>query len=143
MEPQVTALAKSVPDNVVVRPVPIPGVESMQRMYYTLEALDRLDLHGAFFHALHDERKPLYELKDMADWAAEHDIDKDTFKSVFNSFGVNTKVARANELTDAYKVEGTPTFGVGGRYVTSPSMTGSYESTITQVRNLINMLSGK
>src|SRR5690606_10210714 len=98
IDPLVENWAKTLPDNVVVRLVPIPGVESLQRMYYTLESLDRLDLHKAFFHALQDERKQLYDLKAMADWAAEQGIDKQTFEDVFSSFGVNTKLSRANEL---------------------------------------------
>lgn len=141
MEPLVANWAKTLPDNVVVRPVPVAFNASMadlQRMYYTLESLDRLDLHNAFFRAIHDERKRLFDAKAMAAWAAEQGIDNQTFEGVFKSFGVNTKVSRANELAKAYKVEGTPTLVIGGRYVTSPSMNSSYEATITQAQALLD-----
>ena len=146
LQPMIENWAKTLPDNVVVRPVPVAfnaKMADMQRMYYTLEALDRLDLHSAFFHALHDEHKRLFDAAPMADWAAEQGIDKATFESVFKSFGVSTKLARANELTNAYKVEGTPTLAIGGRYVTSPSMTNSYEATITQAQALLDRILNK
>lgn len=140
MEPMVASWAKTLPDNVVVRPVPVAFNASMaplQQMYYTLESIDRLDLHNAFFRALHDDRKRLFDAKSMADWAEDQGVDKQAFEGVFNSFGVKTKVARANELAKSYKVEGTPTIAIGGRYVTSPSMNPSYEATIVQAQALL------
>jgi len=59
---------------------------------------------------------------------------------VFNSFGVQTKINRANELADTYNVQSTPSLAVAGKYVVSPSMTGSYEATITEAQRLLDSL---
>jgi thiol:disulfide interchange protein DsbA len=48
-------------------------------------------------------------------------------------------VQRANQLSQAYRVESTPTFTVGGKYLTSPGMTNSYEGTLQEVDKLIPM----
>lgn len=141
MEPLVANWAKTLPANVVVKPVPVAFNASMadlQRLYYSLEALDRLDLHRAVFQAIHDQRKRIFDAKAMADWVAEQGVDRAAFEAAFKSFGVQTKVARANELSKAYKVEGTPTLAVGGRYTTSPSQNASYEATIVQAQALLD-----
>jgi len=43
----------------------------------------------------------------------------------YNSFGVQSKVQRATRLAEAYKIDGVPTLAINGRYITSPSLTGS------------------
>lgn len=73
----------------------------------------------------------------MADWAAKQGIDRQQFEATFNSFGITNKVTRANELVKSYKVDSTPTLAVGGRYTTSPGMTGTYESAITEAQSLL------
>lgn len=140
MEPMTAKWAQSFPDNVAFKRVPVAfnaNMAGLQKMYYTLEALDRLDLHEKFFAALHRERQRLYDLDAMADWAAKQGIDRQQFEATFNSFGITNKVTRANELVKSYKVDSTPTLAVGGRYTTSPGMTGTYESAITEAQSLL------
>lgn len=143
IEPLVAEFAKTLPENVVLRPVPVAFNASMadlQKLFYSLESLDRLDLHPEVFHALHDEKKRIYDAKAITDWVVSKGVDKKAFEDVFNSFGTNSKVMRADELAKTYKIEGTPSFAVGGKYVTSPTMTNSYEATITQTQELIKMV---
>jgi thiol:disulfide interchange protein DsbA len=124
-EPLVAEWATKLPENTVLQRVPIAfnaGMVDLQRMYYTLEALDRLDLHEALFKALHQERKPLFDAKALTQWAVDQGVDKDEFTNTFNSFGVNTKIAKANDLARAYRIEATPSLAVAGKYVTNPSM---------------------
>ena len=67
-------------------------------------------------------------------------VDKAKFDSVFDSFSVTSQVQRANQLAEAYRVEGTPALAVGGKYLTSPVMAGnSYAGAIAQVDKLIPM----
>lgn len=147
MQPMVAKWSESLPDNVVVKHVPVAfnaGMADMQKLYYSLEALDRMDLHPKVFHAIHREKKRIYNAKAIAEWVEDQGVDRAQFDAAFQSFGVNNKVARANELAKIYKVEGTPSLAVGGRYVTSPSMTGTYEGAITQAQKLLDgILAGK
>lgn len=143
MQPMVEQWAKTLPENVVVKQIPVAfnaGMEDMQRLYFSLEALDRLDLHSKVFHAIHREKKRIFNYKSMADWVEDQGLERKQFEAAFRSFGVNTKVERANELTKTYNVEGTPSLAIGGRYVTSPSMTGTYEGAITEAQKLLDSI---
>lgn len=141
MEPMVEKWEKTLPDNVVIRRVPVAfnaGMVDLQRLYYVLESLDRLDLHPKVFKALHTERKRIYDSGAIAQWLSTQGIEPKQYEEAARSFGVTSKVARAKELEKAYDIQGTPTLGVGGKYTTSPSMTGSYEGTITQAQKLLD-----
>lgn len=143
IEPLVRDWAKTLPDNVVLRPVPVAFNASMgdlQKLYYALEALDRLDLHEKVFQAIHQERKRIYTASAITDWVASQGVDRKAFEDVFNSFGVQSKASRANELVKAYNIEGTPSIAVGGKYVTSPTLTNSYEGTIAEAQKLVEMV---
>ena len=59
---------------------------------------------------------------------------------MFDSFGVTSKVGRADQLVNAYKIEGTPSIAVAGRYVVSPSETGGYQQTIDQADVLVRQV---
>lgn len=143
MEPLVEKWSKTLPDNVVIKRVPVAFNASMvdlQKLYYSLESLGRLDLHPAVFKAIHNERKRIYTQGPITDWVVEQGVDKAKFEAVFKSFGVQTKINRANELADTYNVQGTPSLAVGGKYVVSPSMTGSYQATIDEAQRLLDSL---
>ena len=143
MEPMLQTWAKKLPENVVFKHVPVAfnsSMQDLQRLYYALEALDRMDLHEKVFNAIHRERKRIYEFKDMAGWLESQGVDRKQFEAAFLSFGINNKVARANELAKTYNIEGTPSIAVGGKYVTSPTMTNSYEATIEEAQRLVEMV---
>ena len=89
------------------------------------------------FHAIHSEHKRIFDAKAISAWASEQGIDRKKFDTTFNSFGVDQKAKRANELARLYKIEGTPSFGVAGKYLTSPSMTGDYQSALDEVSRLL------
>ena len=143
IEPLIEKWAAGLPDNVVFKRVPVAfnaSMQDMQKLYYTLEALERLDLQPQVFKAIHAERKNLTEADPIIDWAAEQGLDRQTFTDTFNSFGVQTKVARANEMTKSYQVQGTPTIAIGGRYLTSPSNVGTYQGAIDEADRLLKEL---
>ncbi len=143
MEPMVASWAKTLPESVVLQRVPVAFNASMadlQKLYYSLESMNRLDLHPAVFSAIHDKREKIYTAPAIFDWIAKQGVDRKAFEDVFNSFGIQSKVTRANTLAQAYQIEGTPSIAVGGKYVTSPSMTNSYEGTITEAQKLVDML---
>lgn len=141
MEPMVREWEKTAPQDVVVKAVPIAfnqSMEPLQRLYYTLVALDRLDLHPKVFAAIHTKKEQVFKEPDIIDWAAKQGIDRAKFESTFKSFSVGNQVTRANQLTKAYGIEGTPSLAVGGKYVTSPVMAGnSYVGAIQQLDKLI------
>lgn len=129
LEPSLVEWVKKQGNAVSFKRVPVafrPSFVPQQKLYYTLEAMGRLDdLHPKVFHAIHAERKPLDSDAAIADYIAAQGVDKAKFLEVYNSFGVQTKAKRAAALQEAYKIDGVPTLAIDGRYLTSPSIVGA------------------
>jgi protein dithiol oxidoreductase (disulfide-forming) len=81
-----------------------------------------------FFNAFHNEHNYLDTADKLADFFAKFGVDREMLKNTFNSFGVDAKVSRANDLITRYKVTGTPAIVVNGKYLTNGQMSGSYEN---------------
>lgn len=129
LEPGLEAWIKKLPADVVIKRVPVrfnAGMEPQQRLYYTLEALGKIDqLHRMVFTAIHDQHQPMNTADRIADWAAKQGLDKAQFTAAYNSFGVQSKVQRAAKLSENYQIDGVPTLAINGRYLTSPAQAGS------------------
>ena len=143
LEPLLEKWIKSLPPDVVVRRVPVAfngSMRPLQQLYYSLEAMDRMDLNAKAFKAIHEEKKRVFTKPDIIAWVAEQGVDRAKFEAMFDSFGVTSKVGRADQLVNAYKIEGTPSIAVAGRYVVSPSETGGYQQTIDQADVLVRQV---
>src|SRR6476620_9370798 len=129
LEPSLIEWVKKQGNAISFKRVPVafrPSFVPQQKLYYTLEAMGRLgDLHPKVFHAIHVERKPLDTDAAITDYMVSQGMDKAKFLEVYNSFGVQTKVKRASQLQEAYKIDGVPTLAIDGRYLTSPSIVGA------------------
>jgi thiol:disulfide interchange protein DsbA len=53
------------------------------------------------------------------------------------SFSVATKIRQGKQLSEAFQIDGVPLVGVAGRWVTSPSIAGTPERTVTTMDALI------
>jgi thiol:disulfide interchange protein DsbA len=139
-EPRFEAWIKSAPKDLVIKRAPVrfrDDFEAQQRMYYALEALNKVDaLHAQVFKAIHVDRLNMTTADNLATWASTHAIDKAKFLEVFNSFGVATQAKRATQLQDAFKVQGVPALGVAGRFYTDGSLAGSMERAVQVVEYL-------
>ncbi len=140
-DPSVQAWAAKLPADVVFRHVPVafrPNWVGLQRLYFTLEAMGLLGaLHGKAFEAFHRQRVALEQPDVAADWAVKNGVDGAKFKAVYNSFGMSGKLAQANRLAEMFKIEGVPTLGIQGQYLTSVSMTHSVPKTFEVANALI------
>jgi thiol:disulfide interchange protein DsbA len=146
IEPLLQKWMKTVPADVVVKHVPVAfnaSMKPLQRLYYTLEAMDRLDLHMKVFDAIHEQKKRLFSKAEITTWIVSQGVDRAKFEAAFESFGVSSKAGRADQLVTAYRVQGTPTMSVAGRFVTSPSEAGGYQETIDVASGLITQVRGK
>jgi len=133
-EPTLESWIKRVPKDVQVRRVPVGFRDDFvpqQRLYYTLEAMNKVDeLHAKVFRAVHGERQALTTDEAIIAWAEKQGLDKAKFTETFHSFSVASKLRRAVQLQDAYKVEGVPALGIAGRYYTDGSLAGSMERAL-------------
>ena len=127
-EPALEDWIKKQGDNINFRRVPVAFRESFQpqqRLYFALEAMGKVDdMQKKVFNAIHAERKSLDTEAQIADFVATQGIDRKKFVEAYNSFGVQSKLRRAAQLQEAYKVDGVPLVAIDGRYMTSPSIVG-------------------
>ncbi|MBA4175883.1 MAG: disulfide bond formation protein DsbA [Leptothrix sp. (in: Bacteria)] len=139
-EPIVEAWAKRVPPDVSFRQLPFAfiGPVEHQKLFYALEELgQRETLQRRIFNAIHVERRRLNSEAEITAFVAANGVDAAKFTAAFKSFGVNTKVSRGKQLSNAYKIDGVPSMGVQGRYYTSATLAGSHERALTVVDFLI------
>ena len=142
-EPQLEAWAAKAPKDVSLRRVPVsfrPDFEPQQRLYYVLEAMDKLAaLHKKVFYAIHVEKQTLNTADLVSAWAQKQGIDKAKFTELYNSFPVNMKTRKATQLQEAFMVDGVPALGVDGRYYTSGSLAGTMARALTVTDHLLTL----
>ncbi|MDP2826213.1 MAG: thiol:disulfide interchange protein DsbA/DsbL [Sulfuritalea sp.] len=140
-EPVLAPWVGKLPTDVSFRRVPAifpnnkwtPGA----RLYYTLEAMNLLDkLHSEVFNAIHIERKRLDDEKILFQWVASKGVDANKFSDAWLSFGVESRVQQARELTQAAGLTGVPAVVVHGRY--QAIAPGSYGELIALIDQLID-----
>lgn len=110
---------KQDPNKVQVQRVPVSFreiVEPHARLYYTLEAIDRLDLHEAAFKAILVERIPMISNTDISAFFEKNGVDVKEAMNIYNSFGIQAKVQQANKTWQAYGVDGTPAMAINGQF---------------------------
>ena len=129
------------PDNVEF--VRIPAVFSKQwafhaQAFYTAEELGVLDkIHPALFHAIHDKRRRMSKVDEIAElFANEANIDEATFLKTFNGFSVDSKVRRAAKLTRDYGLTGVPCLVVDGASRITGKQAGGYDKMLKIVDQL-------
>ena len=143
-EPQLEAWAAKAPKDVSLRRVPVsfrPDFEPQQRLYYVLEAMDKLAaLHKKVFYAIHVEKQTLNTADLVSAWAQKQGIDKAKFTELYNSFPVNMKTRKATQLQEAFMVDGVPALGVDGRYYTSGSLAGTMVRALTVTDHVLTLV---
>ncbi|MDP3540138.1 MAG: thiol:disulfide interchange protein DsbA/DsbL [Azonexus sp.] len=120
--PVLAAWMAKLPADVVVRKVPITfgraAWATIAKLYYTLEITgDAARLESEVFKAIHNERVNLFDERTATEWAVKKGVDAKKFADTFNSFGVNSKVKRGDQLGQAYKISGVPALSVDGKYL--------------------------
>ena len=142
--PPLAAWKKKLPADVSYRYVPVsfdPRNEPHTRIFFTIDALNKVDdLHAKVFAEYHNKRKMLRTPEEIADFAAANGVDKKLWLDTYNSFAVQTRTKRAQQVWMGYKLDGTPSIGIDGRYITAPSMAGSGEAALAVTDYLIDQL---
>lgn len=120
-EPVLKAWVGKLPKDVVFRRVPMTferGWDVYAKTYYALRATGNLKrLADPLFDAIHKQHLPLADEKSMVHWVASQGVDAAKFKSAYDSFGVNTRVAQTSQVMANYQVDAIPTLAIAGKYV--------------------------
>jgi len=143
LEPALKTWLKRKPPDVEFRQQPAVFRENwipLTKTFYALDAMGLLPkLSDKVFSAVHDEGLGLSDESMMSKWIGQQGGDPAKFDEAYRSFAVQNKVQRAIQITRDYQVKGTPSIVVAGKYITSPSMTGSFEKFFQVVDQLIEM----
>lgn len=114
------------------------------RLFYTLQALGKLDeLHTKVFDTIHQTRNPLFApgdekatLAQQLAFAKANGISESDFLAAYNSFGVQTNLQKADDLTRRERIEGVPTIVIDGRFVSDVGMAGNQDNLIQLTNEL-------
>jgi thiol:disulfide interchange protein DsbA len=121
LHPLLNAWEKTMPKDVELTFVPTVFRDSWEPMAYTYYALDSMGkesaLHDALYRAWNIDNNYLVDEDKIADFVAKHGVDSAKFKAAYNSFAMQSKVSRAKQMIRSYRINGTPTLVVDGKYV--------------------------
>ena len=140
-EPHLQSWLKTAPAYVSF--VRVPAVwnaiaELHARAYYTAEALGKTaEIDGPFFDEIHGKHNMLDSEDKLAAFFVQFGIDDKKFRNTFESFAVDAKVSRAQDLVKRYKVPGTPAVVVAGKYLTNGAMAGAYDTWFAIIDELV------
>jgi protein dithiol oxidoreductase (disulfide-forming) len=139
--PAIEAWHKRLPADVAFRRVPVGFSvphQLHQKMFFALERMGKVDeLHSRIFAAIHRQNQRLMNERDIVEWVAANGVDAQEFRGLFRSMPVDSRSRQARQLHDAYRIEGVPSIGVHGRFVTSPSMAGGFDRALPVTEFLI------
>jgi thiol:disulfide interchange protein DsbA len=115
-----------------------PTNEIHARMYYTAEALDKLEqMHDGFFTALHRDGKTLTREEDIRAFFGDFGVGADDFDKTFRSFAVESNLKRARNLTQRYRIRSVPVLVVDGKYVVDGPEIKSYGDMLAVADELV------
>ena len=154
----VEQMAKDLPRGVVMTYTPASfrpdeNWPLLQRAFLTAQALGvEKQSHDAMFDAVNkgslsimdsssERRKPQSAwptIDDVAKVYAKYGVKPEDFVATANSFTINTKMKRADELVRAYEVDGTPAIIVNGKYRLSPASAGGYPQAVELTQWLVS-----
>jgi len=123
-EPYLEAWIKKQGDRVVVKRVHVNFHElvTQQKLFYTLEAMGKVDEYQLkTFNAFHVDRNRLSTDAEVMKYVEKVGLDKKKFTDIYGSFAIRSKLSRAAQLMNDYKISGVPTVVIDGRFVVSPA----------------------
>lgn len=146
-DPVLEAWKKHKPSYIEFKRVPVMWADihrSHARLFYTLEALGKLDeLHSKVFNQIHQQGDELYvsgdpnaTLEDEVKFAEANGISRADFVAAYNSFGVQANLQKADELGRRYKIDAVPTIVIDGKYESQVGMAGDENKLIQLINDL-------
>ena len=109
-------------------------VKTHARVFYTIELLGKPQLHNEVFREINVKGNRLDTPEKVQAFFASKGVPAAEFQKAFSSFAVESNLRKAEEMNKRYKITGTPTIVIGGKYVTDVGMAGS-EDKLFQIVN--------
>jgi thiol:disulfide interchange protein DsbA len=145
-EPALDAWVHKLPADVNFRRIPVAfaaAQETLQKLYFALEGLGLVDsLHRKVFAAVHVQHMRFDKDSDVAGFASANGVDPAKLVDAVKSFAVANKCRQAKQQAEAFRIDGVPTLGIQGRYLTSLSLAGGAEPALLVTDALIRKARG-
>lgn len=112
------------------------------KLYYTLQALQRPDLHSKVFDAIHRQGLHLISPEEVRaraaqlDFVRNHGVTAQQFDAAYDSMAVAVNLRKAETLTNELNITSVPVIIIQGKYLTGIDEAGGE----TQLLALINDL---
>ena len=120
-DPSLESWVKALPKDVEFKRIPAPlnrVWETAARVYYTLESMGLVDkLHTPLFKAIHEDRLRITNERALLEWLDSKGVDTKKFSAAYRSFSVESKLKRAQQISQAAALEGVPALMVNGKYL--------------------------
>jgi len=110
-----------------------------QELYLVMEALGRLDeLHIKAFEYIHGERRMINTSQNAQAFIGRHGVSAEQYTKAAKSFAAHVREQRYDQLTKRYRITGTPTIIVNGKYrVELPALKGGPAQFVELVEYLL------
>jgi thiol:disulfide interchange protein DsbA len=144
LEPLLEDWLKKLPNDAAFRRVPAVFNERWAKdaaIFYALEATGNLErLHRPLFDAIHKDGLRTDQGAALGQWLTKNGIDTRKFDEAGRSFGVQSKVRRAAQMSTAYRIDGTPAMAVHGRYTVGAEQSKTQPVMLSTVDYLIHLV---
>ena len=141
LEPVLNAWVLAQGDDVDFHRVPMAtrNLRTLAQAFYTAKQLDILPkVHMPMFEGIHDYGIDMSQPRQIERlFVREAGVDEEEFARTFDSFSIATRVRQADAQTRLYRVQGTPTIIVDGRYLVDTVSAGSAEGMLLVVNHLL------
>ena len=148
-EPYVNSWAAKAPEYVDFKRIPVvfgrASWELYARGFVTAEFMGvPEEAHMAMMDRLWKEKKMLRDLDQIADFYTQFGADRDKFLSTAQSFAVDGRLRKDQQLVRDYGITGTPSLVVAGKYrVSGSAALPSFEAMLECVDYLVQMEAAK
>ncbi len=140
-DPIIDNWERTLPDDVNLIRLPVmwnPTNAIHARLFYTVEALGKLDeVHSAIFNELHVNNRMLTNEADILEFIKKFGISEAEFNKTFRSFAVESKLKRAKNLTQRYRIQSVPLLVINGKYLTTGDGIKNFDDMLAVANDLI------
>lgn len=143
-DPTISAWAKTRPGDVDFVRYPVTFGREIGRVharaYYAAEALNVGEqVHMPLFEAIHERRMPLNnEAQLQSVFNRVTGVMPDVLSATLKGFAVDSRVRKAEQMAMDYGVTSVPTMVIGGKYITSAAMVGTFDETTKVIDFLVD-----
>lgn len=147
MDPMINKLVAQHKDNIIFKryPVNFPRWDSGAKLFFTVQEMGLEEkLHAKIFEVIHKKHINIMDNKAQRDkFLKSENVDVQKFDSIYNSFGINTKMKLSSDVAKNYNLQSSPVFVINNKYQVDPALTQSYDATLKSIDQMLKGLESK